>query len=66
MKPLGGRIRLQILVDRASIEIFGNDGRVYMPIGVIPPDDNTSLEFFTKGAAVRVNKLDVFELESIW
>ncbi len=66
MKPLGGGIRLQILVDRASIEIFGNNGRVYMPIGVIPPDDDTSLEFFTKGAAVRVNKLDVFELESIW
>ena len=66
MKPKNGRIRLRILVDRASIEIFGNDGRMYMPIGVIPPDDNTSLEVFTKGSAVRINSLDVYELKSIW
>ncbi len=66
MKPLNGHIRLQILVDRASIEIFGNDGRVYIPIGVIPRDDNTSLEVFTKGGAVRINTLDVYELKSIW
>ena len=35
LKPVDGTIQLEILVDRTSVEIFGNRGRVYMPIGVI-------------------------------
>jgi sucrose-6-phosphate hydrolase SacC (GH32 family) len=26
-----GRIRLRILVDRSSVEVFGNDGEIIMP-----------------------------------
>lgn len=66
LKPVDGRIRLRILLDRTSIEIFANDGSVYMPIGVIPPDGNKSLELYTKGAPVHVNTLEVYELKSIW
>jgi fructan beta-fructosidase len=66
LRPMNGCIRLQILVDRASIEIFGNDGRVYMPVGMILPDDNKSLEVFAKGAAVSILRMDVYELNSTW
>jgi len=66
LKPVNGRISLQILVDRASIEIFGNRGHVYMPIGIIPPDDNMSLAVFTKGALAVFNGLEVYELNSVW
>jgi fructan beta-fructosidase len=61
-----GKIRLRILVDRTSIEIFGNDGGIYMPIGVIPPGENRSLEVFSKGGGVKVNSLKVYELRSVW
>lgn len=66
LKPAGGKIRLELLVDRMSIEIYGNDGRVYMPMGVIPPDDNKSLEVFAKGGAARATKLTVWKLKSAW
>ena len=66
LKPEDGRIRLQILVDRASIEIFGNDGRVYLPIGVIFPEGNRSLALFSSGGPTQVNALDVHELHSAW
>jgi fructan beta-fructosidase len=66
LKPQNGKIRLRILVDRTSIEIFGNDGGIYMPIGVIPPDENRSLEVFSKGGSVKVNSLNVYELHSAW
>ena len=66
LKPQSGKIRLQILVDRTSMEIFGNDGRIYMPIGVIPPDENKSLEVFSKDGSVKVNALEVYELRSAW
>ena len=66
LKPLGGGVRLRVLVDRASIEIFGNDGRIALPIGVIPVGDDDSLEIFTGGDAVRVRSLEVHELRSAW
>jgi sucrose-6-phosphate hydrolase SacC (GH32 family) len=66
LKPVDGKIRLRLLVDRVSIEIFANDGRVYMPMGVILADENKALEVFTKGDDVELTSLDVYELKSIW
>ncbi|TKJ36998.1 MAG: 2,6-beta-D-fructofuranosidase [Planctomycetes bacterium B3_Pla] len=66
LKIVDGRIRLELLVDRTSIEIFGNDGRMYMPMGVILADNSKSLEIFTKGGATEVESLDVYELRSAW
>jgi fructan beta-fructosidase len=66
LKPMGGKVRLRLLVDRTSIEIFGNDGRIYMPIGVIPPDDNMALEVFSRSGTGRAASLEVYELKSAW
>jgi len=66
LKPVDGNIRLEILVDRTSIEIFGNNGRVYMPIGVILAGNSRSFEIFTKGGDIEINSLEIFELSSIW
>jgi len=66
LKPDKGAIRLEILVDRASVEIYGNGGRIYMPVGAIPPDDSPSLGIFTRGDDTRLKSLDVYELRSAW
>jgi fructan beta-fructosidase len=66
LKPIDGKIRLRILVDRVSIEIFANDGRIYMPIRAIPEGDQKGLEIFTKGGGIKVSSLKVHELKSIW
>ena len=66
LKPVDGKIRLRILVDRASIEIFANEGRVYMPMRAIPQPDERGLEVFTKGGSTKINSLTVHELKSIW
>jgi len=66
LKPVDGKIHLELLVDRTSIEIFGNGGRVYMPVGVILADNSKSLEIFTKGGNTRVESLEVYELNSAW
>ncbi|MCX5759023.1 MAG: GH32 C-terminal domain-containing protein, partial [Candidatus Hydrogenedentes bacterium] len=65
MKPSNGRIRLELLVDRTSIEVFGNDGAVYMPMGVIAPEDNRSLALHSDGTA-KAAVLTVHELRSAW
>jgi sucrose-6-phosphate hydrolase SacC (GH32 family) len=66
LKPVNGKIQLELLVDRTSIEIFGNCGRVYMPVGMILADNSKTLEIFTKGGNAEAKSLEVFELSSIW
>ena len=66
LKPAGGKVRVQILADRTSLEIFGNDGVVYMPMPVISKEQDKSLAVFAKGGTARITALDVFELRSAW
>lgn len=66
LQPLHGKIGLHLMVDRTSIDIFGNDGRLYMSAGVIVPQENHSMEAFAKGGAAQINSLEIHELKSAW
>jgi sucrose-6-phosphate hydrolase SacC (GH32 family) len=66
LKPVDGKVRLQLLVDRGSIEIFGNDGQVALSVASIPADDNHALEVFSRGGTTPLRSLEVFELKSAW
>ena len=66
LQPIDGKIRLRILVDRTTIEIFANDGRLYMPCKFRKEDDNTKLAVFARGDEAKSTSLQVRELESIW
>ncbi|MBN1505364.1 MAG: DUF4980 domain-containing protein [Sedimentisphaerales bacterium] len=61
-----GLLRLELLVDRTSVEIFAADGRVYMPISVIPPDGDKSLQVSADAAPLHVDTLEVHPLRSVW
>ena len=65
-RPKDGKIKLRLLVDRTSIELFINNGEYYMPVGSIPDDNNMSLKVFAKGGKAQIIKLDVNELNSAW
>jgi fructan beta-fructosidase len=66
LKPLDGKIRLRILVDRTTVEIFANGGQVYMPIRALPEANATGLALFEEGGKVLIRSLIVHELKSIW
>ena len=66
LEPMSGRIKLRILVDRASIEVFGNDGKVSLSNAFFPNATDTCLEMFTKGGGIRVVSLEFGRIESIW
>ena len=66
LKPVNGCIRLRLLVDRTSIDVFGNDGALYMPMGVIVPRDNLSLEISAHGGDAGINSVEVHRLKSSW
>jgi fructan beta-fructosidase len=66
LTPLDKKIKLHILVDRTSIEIFANDGRVSM-FCCFPLDAcNTLLNIFVHGGQVNIKTLNVWKLKSIW
>ncbi len=66
LAPESGKVSLQILVDRGSIEVFGNNGRVAISHGVIPAEGNRSLSVSVAGATTRIRALEVNELRSVW
>lgn len=66
LEPIDNRVRLRILVDRSSIEIFGNDGRISVTNLFFPDASNGNVELFAEGGDIRVVSLEVNRLESIW
>ena len=66
LSPIDNRIILQILVDRTSIEVFGNDGRVSMCSCFLPDLENTNIAMYASGGEAKIISLDVYELRSAW
>ena len=66
LAPENGRIKLQVLVDRTSLEVFGNDGRVVLTSCFLPPEENKDLEIYTEGGDVNIVSAEVYPLRSIW
>ncbi|NLO83551.1 MAG: glycoside hydrolase family 32 protein [Clostridiales bacterium] len=66
LKPQQQKLGLRILVDRAIIEIFGNEGLIYMSIGVLDRDMNRSLQFLAEGGEAMLNSFNISALNSIW
>jgi len=66
LRPVDGRVRLRILVDRGSVEAFGQDGAVAVSAAAIPPEGRTGNEVFSRGGPTKLVSLEVFELRSAW
>ncbi len=66
LSPVKGKINLRILVDRPSIEIYANKGRVYMPMQAVRDLNNKSLKIYSKGGSAHIEELTVYEVKSIW
>ena len=66
LKTEDGSIRLRCIVDRTSIEIFANGGRIYMPCKFRPEDDEKMIAAFARGGAAKITSIKLRGLESIW
>ena len=66
LPPVKGKVRLRVLADRTSLEIFGNDGLLYMPMASKFAADDHTLALTATGAPVRCDSLEVHKLKSMW
>ena len=66
LAPIDDKIRLRILLDRTSVEAYGNDGAVYVPYVDFPAEDNLSLSASCDVGEANVSTLRIHELKSSW
>ncbi len=66
LKTNDKKLKLEILVDRSSIEIFANDGEKVISHCFTPKESAMGYEIFTNGGELFVDQMDIFEMNSIW
>jgi sucrose-6-phosphate hydrolase SacC (GH32 family) len=64
--PVDNKISFEILLDRASIEIFANGGQTVISNCFTPAKGAEDVVLYTNGGELGVDKLDVYQMESIW
>lgn len=66
LAPIGGSVQLEIIVDRDTIEIFGNNGQLYMPLPASNASGNSLISLTCSGGNATFSSLTVNKLKSIW
>jgi fructan beta-fructosidase len=61
-----GVLSLRVLVDRGSIEVFAEGGRVAMSVAAIPDEKNRKLELIPNGGEVTIRSAAVYRMKSAW
>ncbi len=66
LKPVDGKISIQVLADRSLTEIVGNDGRVFISGKGPAKMDATEVSVVAQGGNAKLVSLEAHELKSIW
>ncbi len=66
LQPVDGRLELRLMVDTIFLEIFSARGRYYTPVRCAFPQTAGAVLLRTTGGAVRVDRMRVHEMRSIW
>ncbi|UUZ81332.1 glycoside hydrolase family 32 protein [Paenibacillus sp. P26] len=65
LEPRENRLRLHILVDTSSVEVFGGDGEAVITDLIFPEPEDQELVVYTKGGNAKLLSLEIFPLQSI-
>ena len=60
-----GKVRLEILFDKSSLEIFVNDGEQVLSTYTFPDEDANLLSAFSVGGSALINSLTAWDLSKI-
>ena len=66
LEPIDGKIELQIIVDRSSIEIFCNHGSSGISTCFSPTQGEDEMVLYTQGGELFVESLEAHILKSAW
>jgi sucrose-6-phosphate hydrolase SacC (GH32 family) len=60
------RLQLRLLLDETSLEIFADNGLVYLPLTIPPSGGDDAVTIGARGGTTRAESLDIIEVKSIW
>lgn len=63
--PEDGKIKLDILVDRSSVEVYANDGKVVISGQFVPAANALEYVLYNTGGELFIEKLEVAELKGL-
>jgi fructan beta-fructosidase len=66
LAPLDNKISLDILVDRASVEVYANGGIASISALLFTPENDKDFTLFNTGGELLVEELTITEIKSIW
>lgn len=66
LSPVNGVVHLRMFSDRGIIEIFGNDGQLYMPVVVTPVAGDLPVSVVANGNGATLISLNMHRLGSAW
>ena len=64
--PKNNKIKLRFIIDRNSVEIYGNEGEVTFTRLFYPTPSNMHLSLSSVQGECRIDKMELYRLESIW
>lgn len=59
-------LRLRVLVDASSVEVFANHGEVVLTDQIFPDATSTGVSLFAQGGSATLAHLKAWDLKSIW
>jgi fructan beta-fructosidase len=57
-----GAISLTVYVDRSSVEVFGNDGRVVLTDIILTDEDGLDIQLYSEGGSAQLRSLQAWPL----
>ncbi|PWG79304.1 glycoside hydrolase family 32 protein [Pararcticibacter amylolyticus] len=66
VKLKSGLLKLHILIDQSSIEVFANDGEANLTCQLFPGSDATEISWRAPTGKVKIQKLTIWPLNGIW
>jgi len=61
VKPVNGKLKLQVLLDKSSLEVFANDGEKVLTTYIFPQKNAIKVVAFAEGGNVKVESLRMFD-----
>jgi levanase len=66
LKAENGKVKLRILVDWSSVEVFGGSGEAVITDQIFPDPSSTGVEVFAEGGTATLDHMRAWQLGSIW
>jgi fructan beta-fructosidase len=63
VKPVNGKVKLEILLDKSTLEVFANDGEKVMTTLVFPGNAANGWSAFAEGGDVKLEEVSAYNLE---